>query len=243
MKREKLAFQLVICTYIVMAVAMFISYRIFGYNYNNKNLYQIIFYFEIIMSVLAYLYYEKLNLKSLTAVFKFSFWQLPLLFIILAVFVATVYTGDFSNKLFKVFSIALTTLLVGFSEEMVFRGILLPILLEKRTILRSVVISSLLFSGFHLVNLLAGIPITNTLIQLVHTFIFGIIFACIFILSKNIIPQILFHAIWDFCTLSQGIIHANIAFILAIVPVIEILICIPLVIYTIKNKNSTQREI
>lgn len=95
-------------------------------------------------------------------------------------------------------SILINTLLIGISEEMMFRGILFKALRSRGSIRSTVLISSLLFGFVHLLNgfstgLVSAIP------QAIFTFCLGVLFIAVRIRTGSLYPVILLHASWDFC--------------------------------------------
>ncbi|MBP1860579.1 CPBP family intramembrane glutamic endopeptidase [Rhizobium herbae] len=102
-------------------------------------------------------------------------------------------------------SIFINTLLIGMSEELMFRGILFKALRSCCSIRSTVWISSPLFGAVHLLNgfstgFSAAIP------QAIFTFGLGILFIAIRIRTGSLYPVIALHAAWDFCifTLDVG---------------------------------------
>ncbi len=95
-------------------------------------------------------------------------------------------------------SIFINTLLIGISEELMFRGILFKALRSRCSIRSTVLISSLLFGFVHLLNglstgFIAAIP------QAIFTFCLGVLFIAVRIRTGSLYPVILLHAGWDFC--------------------------------------------
>jgi membrane protease YdiL (CAAX protease family) len=98
--------------------------------------------------------------------------------------------------------LAFAMTLVGFNEELLFRGILTygargsgP-WSEARTML----ISALGFGLFHLPNLLVGQALGPTLIQVCYAFFMGIALTVSMRLSRSILLPVSMHALWDFST-------------------------------------------
>ncbi len=98
---------------------------------------------------------------------------------------------------------ALDCLLIGLFEELAFRGVLLPFLLEKRRktkkeILWTVVGSSAVFGLIHLINLFEGAGFGATLLQIGYSFLIGGMCAIVLMKTGNLIYCILLHAVYDF---------------------------------------------
>ncbi len=92
---------------------------------------------------------------------------------------------------------------IGFFEELVFRGLILSLLLnylkeKKHYILKAMMISSLVFGFMHLFNLFFEAGLTATLLQVVYTTLTGLLWAAIFIITKNILYPIILHVIYNF---------------------------------------------
>lgn len=85
-------------------------------------------------------------------------------------------------------------ILVGFVEESIYRGIMIKILLPLG-ILPAILTSSILFSVTHMLNLLSGQSMGQTVLQLVYSLLIGIVLAQLFIKMWNIYPLILFHSV------------------------------------------------
>lgn len=87
-------------------------------------------------------------------------------------------------------------------EELFFRGILQNIFLSRYSkkrygLIISVLMTSAVFALWHLVNLLAGAGIADTLLQVAYTFLLGCMFSFMVIKSGNTVLAIATHAIFD----------------------------------------------
>ena len=88
----------------------------------------------------------------------------------------------------------------GVLEELVFRGLILCLLLngsledQKRTnVWWAILISAVLFSMPHGLNLLAGHAETRVFAQLVWSFLLAVVFACLLIAGRSIWPLAVLH--------------------------------------------------
>lgn len=88
----------------------------------------------------------------------------------------------------------LSMVLVGFLEEVIFRGLLFQAMRPGGET-TAIVVSSLTFGVGHIVNLLLGAPLLETLLQLVYASAIGFCFTAVFIRSGSILPCILAHAV------------------------------------------------
>lgn len=110
---------------------------------------------------------------------------------------------------------ALDALMIGVFEEIAFRGVLFPLLLENRRgttrqIFCTTVAVSAVFGLVHLVNLFEGAGIGPTLLQVGYSFLIGGMCSIVLLKSGNLLLCILLHAIYDFCgglypTLGEGV--------------------------------------
>ena len=101
-------------------------------------------------------------------------------------------------------------LCVGFAEEIYFRGVICNLWLEK-SVNKAVLISAVLFGICHLMNVLGGAGLTETILQIFFALAYGIAVALIFIVSKSIWPCIALHAFHDACSFisRDGSLRAN----------------------------------
>lgn len=87
----------------------------------------------------------------------------------------------------------LSMCLVGLLEELIFRGLLFKGMC-KSNITAAIIVSSLTFGFGHIVNLLLGEPVFETLLQLVYASAIGFCYTALFHVSGSILPCILSHA-------------------------------------------------
>jgi len=83
---------------------------------------------------------------------------------------------------------------VGFLEEVIFRGFLFKGMC-RGNIKVAIVVSSLTFGAGHIVNLLMGEPLFETLLQLVYASAIGFCYTAVFLAGGSILPCILSHAV------------------------------------------------
>lgn len=85
---------------------------------------------------------------------------------------------------------------VGFLEEIIFRGFLFRAMC-KNSVVGAVIVSSLTFGVGHIVNLLNGAPVFDTINQIVYASAIGFVFTVIVYIGKSVVPCILAHAVID----------------------------------------------
>ena len=104
---------------------------------------------------------------------------------------------------YRVLLFLIECLSVGFFEEIVFRGIILLFLLkkfahEKHGILLSIVISSAIFGGSHIFNILSGASVGDTILQIGYSFLVGMMWAILYLKTGNIWLTMILHATYNF---------------------------------------------
>lgn len=82
---------------------------------------------------------------------------------------------------------------VGFLEEVIFRGLLFRGMCEGN-VKTAIAVSSLTFGVGHIVNLLLGAPVFETVLQLVYATAIGFCYTAVFYAGGSIVPCILSHA-------------------------------------------------
>ncbi len=93
----------------------------------------------------------------------------------------------------KLAALALVTLLIGFQEEAIFRGVLLRAL-TPLGIMKAVLITALLFSIIHINSVLVGRDLLFVLSQIIASFLGAIGLAALRLRINSIWPLILLHA-------------------------------------------------
>jgi membrane protease YdiL (CAAX protease family) len=100
--------------------------------------------------------------------------------------------------------LVVASLLVGFNEELWFRGIILRVLQPKGQGW-AVVGSALLFGVLHLLNGLAGQNLAVTLVQIAYACVLGLCFALVRLRTASLWPAALVHALTNlFAWTAQG---------------------------------------
>ena len=158
--------------------------------------------FIIILIGLGYQYlnpFRKPFLKSLAVI-------IPGLIIALNNFPIIAYLDgrtQLTEPFYEVYYFALESFTIGFFEEVVFRGVILIVLLQrfpktKKGMFMAVIISSAVFGLIHLINILTGANVGSTLLQVGYSFLMGMMWAVVFIKTKNIWMSIILHASYNF---------------------------------------------
>lgn len=88
----------------------------------------------------------------------------------------------------------ITMLLIGYTEEVIFRGLLFKAI-EKDSIKQAIVISAVTFGIGHIVNLLTGQDTIATILQVAYAIAIGFSFVMCFYKCGSLIPCIVTHSI------------------------------------------------
>ena len=162
---------------------------------------QIVIFSVLVTLVTLLKWWEEVGFKSLNeGGFKFLLLPLIFLFILFAIALSedkgnTLFLGFTSLK--QLFSFLLILLMLGFTEELLFRGILYHGLETKFGVLSTVLFSALIFGLFHYVNMLIGAEFYATTYQVIHATAAGFMYATLRLRIGAIWPVMLFHSMWD----------------------------------------------
>jgi len=102
------------------------------------------------------------------------------------------------------FAASIVLLLVGFTEEMANRGLLLVALRSRLSEVWVWFLSSVLFALMHLTNALSGQDLGTTLQQVGMAFLGGTIFYILRRTTGSLIWAMVLHGLWDFSTFAVG---------------------------------------
>ena len=97
----------------------------------------------------------------------------------------------------------LSMILIGWIEEIIFRGFLLKKKEKRRGLKVAIIISSVTFGIGHILNLVSQ-PGFETFLQVIYAIAFGFMFVYVFLKTKSLWPCIILHSIIDFTAMLQG---------------------------------------
>jgi membrane protease YdiL (CAAX protease family) len=125
----------------------------------------------------------------------------PLLYIVTVNFYVS--SGTFDLELSDIQRAALLSVRMmstGLFEEVVFRGTVLTAMLlawgtTRKGVVMSLVVSSLLFGGLHLLNATTGAPATKVVANSIYTCLTGLLFGGIAIRCHSFWPAVLLHGV------------------------------------------------
>lgn len=84
--------------------------------------------------------------------------------------------------------------MAGLLEELIFRGLLFKAMCRDNE-KAAIIVGSLTFGMGHIVNLLSGAPVLDTLLQIAYAAAIGYLFIIIFLKSGSIVPCIIAHCV------------------------------------------------
>ncbi|PID37122.1 MAG: hypothetical protein CR993_01650 [Rhodobacterales bacterium] len=196
---------------LIIGVGMAVMNYIFGYDYGKTEMVNVLIFFEFLGC--AFVIWAAMRMGGLRAngFGKINWgqllWFVPSLLIV-AVMIGQLLPTLTSSTLTGaqwalIATVVATTFMVGFSEEVAFRGVLLNAALKSTTRLKAMLISAVSFSLLHAVNVFGGLIPVGMLIQLVLTFIAGLYLTPIAMRVGSLWPLIIWHFLWD-CLLIVG---------------------------------------
>jgi membrane protease YdiL (CAAX protease family) len=97
--------------------------------------------------------------------------------------------------------VAINCLFVGFSEELMFRGVFFTALARRWRIWPAILVSSLLFGAIHSLNVFGTGLLFIALMQSVAAGMAGLFLIALRLRSGSLWPPILFHSVWNFALL------------------------------------------
>lgn len=86
---------------------------------------------------------------------------------------------------------------VGYLEELLFRGYLLEAIQQNKGRRRAVIISGITFGLGHIVNIFRGYQALELVAQIAGAIAIGLVLALLVVKTRNLIPGILFHILFN----------------------------------------------
>ena len=100
--------------------------------------------------------------------------------------------------------VLINTAMVGFSEELAFRGVLWGAARKALPFWTGFLLVSLVFGSVHVFNALLTGELAAAGVQALNAFMSGAAYLAIRIRTRSIIPIMVIHAIWDFVVILAG---------------------------------------
>ena len=176
----------------------------------------------------------------------------PLYFVVLGFLVYVRFDHDFEAvRPGDVLLLLFAMLSVGISEEVVFRGFVLPHLLKKAPSNQNLMVpiagAALLFGLLHLLNLLqADAKLVVLLSQVTYATLFGMAFGIILLRTESLLPLGLLHGVINFSSnwdkLPGAISPIKTASYMQYEAVISVLVVLPFLWYTLLQLPKIDRD-
>ncbi|MCG2417808.1 CPBP family intramembrane metalloprotease [Aequorivita sp. F47161] len=157
---------------------------------------------------IAYSLIKSLKLQSLAGLSRPFPWRFGYLNLIPGYLIAIALLGLLGKDLsaiapFNLMLLLIGCLIVGFAEEYLFRGLLQSLFLNKyglrkNGILISILLSSILFGLFHLLNLTRNDNVGQVLIQVVFATFIGFFFGVMVLKTNRLNPLAITHGLINF---------------------------------------------
>lgn len=178
-----------LCIYIAAIITGVIA----GVIIPDSKAHSVIFYVVVILGLIVYMKQEKCDWKKWFSKIEGGTARIILMIFVAALLVAVncllqmalCYVGEAKPFQFDIFVYIATGLLAPILEEIVCRGIIVDILQKKHKNVFVVIVSALIFYVLH------GNPLN------ISAFIFGILASFTVLKTKNIIPGMIVHLIWN----------------------------------------------
>lgn len=100
--------------------------------------------------------------------------------------------------------VLINCLFVGFSEELMFRGVIFSALASRWPIWPAILVSSLLFGAIHSLNVFGTGHLFIALMQSVAAALSGLFLVALRLRTGSLWPPVLFHTVWNFALLVAG---------------------------------------
>ncbi len=175
----------------------------------------------LFITILTVVFIKKYKLED-----KYGLNRLPknikryLYFIPLIILATCNFWGGFApqHKGLALLFALLSMILIGWIEEIIFRGFLFKAIEKRRGLTLAIIISAVTFGMGHILNLVSQ-PGFETFLQVIYAIAFGFMFVYIFIKTKSLWPCIILHSIIDFTAMLQGD-HMNTIIVIIIITAI-----------------------
>jgi membrane protease YdiL (CAAX protease family) len=122
---------------------------------------------------------------------------LPMLYIVVGLGLSAVFGLPAPGVLLW---ILFNTFLVGLSEELMFRGVLLQAFRRTVSIWPAVALTTLAFGAIHILNVFMTGDLPTAVIQAAAAALSGLLFIALRLRTDSLWPCIVVHGLWDFAT-------------------------------------------
>lgn len=228
--------------YIILPI-IFYLFGVSISDYISKFLIGIPYSFNAIYEVLAILVticiLNKKKLLKKYGIFIKEKSNKVILFITLIVMplVNLIFGFSINYSLKQTLLILITMIGTGFMEEILFRSHLIR-QYQKFGDTYAVLLSSMIFSLLHILNITSGMDIFVNILQIISSFMIGIMFSTIFIKTDSIVLCIMSHSLINISSMFTSQSLNKVGFI--VIDVIYIFVSLLVTIYIYKRENKVQ---
>jgi len=161
-----------------------------------------------LLFLIAYSFIRKLKLSTIAGLSRQFPWRfkylnlIPIYLFIIGILI--VYSRDLSLiEPTNLILLLIACLMVGFAEEYLFRGLLQPLFLKKyglrkNGIFISILLTSMFFGFFHLINLAKNDNVGQVMVQVVFAMFNGFFFGVLLLKTNKLIPIAITHGLINF---------------------------------------------
>lgn len=150
-----------------------------------------------VLAIAAWQRWHDLGLGRRPAARSLRLAWLPMVYIVAGLLVATAAGLPPATVLLW---IVLNTFLVGLSEELMFRGVLLQAARRSFGIWAAVGLTTLAFGAVHVLNVFITGELRPALLQATAAALSGLLFIALRLRTGSLWPGMVVHALWDFAT-------------------------------------------
>jgi membrane protease YdiL (CAAX protease family) len=170
------------------------------------------------------------------------FFLVPCLAVVANAVFARLVNPAFDNVLTSLLLYFAVAMLVGLVEETYFRGLMLRALLVRGP-WQAAIISSVLFSLAHLLNIGVGQNLAATLVQIVDAFAIGFLFAALALRTHTILPLIVIHGLtnfFGFLALNGTVVTQGLNVLAVVVTAAEVLIYLTVGVIVLRGVREAE---
>jgi membrane protease YdiL (CAAX protease family) len=158
--------------------------------------------------LIGFRFIKMLKIQTLAGLSRHFHWRFSYLNLIPAYLIIIALLGLSAQDLSTIaptnlMLLLLGCLMVGFAEEYMFRGLLQPLFLKKygsrkNGIFISILLTSVFFGVFHLLNLVKNDNVGQVLIQVVFAMFIGFFFGVLVLKTNKLLPVAITHGLINF---------------------------------------------
>jgi len=195
-----------------------------------------------LVAIMAWLRWDGLGLSAPAPWRSLMILWLPVLYLV-AILMSAAARGfpPIANIAF----ILVNTALVGVSEELMFRGIMLRGGLSRLTLWQSIWLSCALFGLIHALNVFLTGQAAGAFVQALAAFLSGLFYTAVRIRTRSLYPMIIIHTLWDFSLfmgVGSGVPVSAPAVPLAMQVLAPVALVLPLFLYGLFLLRHAERD-